>query len=985
MSDDHRFAASTFSDFFQIEELHRSQTGAVYSAHFKYDKKKYVLKERKLPELGRRKDIMNEVTLLRQLSHPNVVRCEGFFRDQSRRSLFIVLEYCGGGDLYCLIKSYEKANRCISEALIWHIFFQLCDGLKHLHENGIVHRDIKTMNVMCINEGEVVKLADLGVSRQLSEETLMLNTFYGTPLYLSPELVENKPYNEKTDIWSLGIILYEMASLVTPFRGATLMELGRNVMSGKYNPIPPGYSADLSKCIKWMLNCEMTHRPNIVQLLKFVEQRRDAQRIKLGGNNRIGGLHEAENRGASEELLLRTDCMEAAIFNYKKSKENKNAEDTDDEKDSLDGQLNTDTIRRKANLAGASTVHVNHHLNQSINSQSYDKPEQTNLTTSQDELESRFGDKLNPKKYTPLGKKKGEDGLRVSTIGPSGSAIVDNTMAPIAGIGGWNKDGSSMPDKSTSKDGTQFNIEGLPLTSRRHLSGPVSFVEQVLKLDNPKASKEAVKNSDAPGSAIVNRNEPNSLATHDTEAVSKIVILDKSATKIEKLAQVEGPEKKCISKPYSEKVNHKKIVSIDRQVIQSALRHENVALRKLFQARDFSVGLPGMSEEIRPAQSDGLEKQLRSNQRQSGDSTIEKKVRLSHKLIAFLENALETDAIDSNADEYDLLTVRHNGFNFLQSPTDAIVPDAADNARNRIDSPESGEVEDRQSRHIESKKEQSLPISVNDNRFVPVELRLDLKRHKASKLQKQSDALQVNADPPVEVSRDLLLDKRRTTRADNIQKPSHCTQNSSLAPALTLSPLKIAIRPSTAPPPKMSGRHQQPVSENLDHPNLSDVVSHSKGPVIQVFKEHDYRNHRAAHFRVKTPKQDHITSPRQELDAGKAHVRFLSRPHSAIINAKDYSSPVSPKEKGGYNEKLYPNNGLQLGGLHRINREAYASKEQLLPPNTHGFFADLAGNSNRPRRFHRKAPISSGDAHRGESSTSSEKRKNSEEHNVFII
>ena len=65
---------------------------------------------------------------------------------------------------------------------------------------------------MCKRGGRIVKIADLGVSRQLSEDTLLLNTFYGTPLYISPELVENKPYNEKAEIWSLGIILNEMSA-----------------------------------------------------------------------------------------------------------------------------------------------------------------------------------------------------------------------------------------------------------------------------------------------------------------------------------------------------------------------------------------------------------------------------------------------------------------------------------------------------------------------------------------------------------------------------------------------------------------------------------------------------------------------------------------------------------------------------------------------------------------------------------------------------
>ena len=77
------------------------------------------------------------------------------------------------------------------------------------------------MNLSCYQREftDIIYLGDLGVSRQVSEDTVMLKTFYGTPLYLSPELIENRPYNEKTDLWSMGIILYELASLRLPFRG----------------------------------------------------------------------------------------------------------------------------------------------------------------------------------------------------------------------------------------------------------------------------------------------------------------------------------------------------------------------------------------------------------------------------------------------------------------------------------------------------------------------------------------------------------------------------------------------------------------------------------------------------------------------------------------------------------------------------------------------------------------------------------------------
>ena len=101
-----------------------------------------------------------------------------------------------------------------------------------MHETGIVHRDLKPMNIFCSADFTHFKVGDLGVSRQVSEDTLMLQTFMGTPLYLSPELLENKLYNEKTDIWSLGVILYELCTLTTPFKGKSILSLAQNITKG---------------------------------------------------------------------------------------------------------------------------------------------------------------------------------------------------------------------------------------------------------------------------------------------------------------------------------------------------------------------------------------------------------------------------------------------------------------------------------------------------------------------------------------------------------------------------------------------------------------------------------------------------------------------------------------------------------------------------------------------------------------------------------
>eukprot|EP01039_Chlorochromonas_danica_P006718 gene6718-7427_t len=220
-----RFASCSFQkDFHSIQELFRSSAGVVYQAVFRYDGKAYVLKERKLAELGRRKDIMNEVKLLQQLHHPNVVRCEGWFRDLDRDCLFIVLEFCAGGDLAQMITSYRQQH-------------------KHFRD------------------------------RQLGEYTEMVHTFYGTPLYLSPEVLERRAYNEKTDLWSLGVVLYELAALQPPFQASSLVALSQVVLRGEYEPLPSRYSRTMTRCVRWLLTKDFRARPHINQVLDFLAEK----------------------------------------------------------------------------------------------------------------------------------------------------------------------------------------------------------------------------------------------------------------------------------------------------------------------------------------------------------------------------------------------------------------------------------------------------------------------------------------------------------------------------------------------------------------------------------------------------------------------------------------------------------------------------------------------------------------------------------------
>jgi len=175
------------------------------------------------------------------------------------------MDFADGGDLQSKIKAQKGKN--FSESLIIDWFTQICLSVKHIHDRKILHRDIKSQNIFLTKNG-LVKLGDFGIAKCLDGTLDKAKTIVGTPYYLSPEIVNNKPYAFKSDIWSLGILLYEMCALKMPFDGNSLPQLSLKISSGAYNPLPPCFSRELRNLVAWMLNKEINKRPNINEILK---------------------------------------------------------------------------------------------------------------------------------------------------------------------------------------------------------------------------------------------------------------------------------------------------------------------------------------------------------------------------------------------------------------------------------------------------------------------------------------------------------------------------------------------------------------------------------------------------------------------------------------------------------------------------------------------------------------------------------------------
>ena len=230
------------------------------------------------------KRLANEIKVMQKIIHPNLVSLIELKKTKSH--LYLVMEFCNGGDLTSCLKKYMQLyNKPFSEEIVQYLMRQIVSGLDALHSRNFLHRDLKLDNILCCFNSEndknslnmmrsTAKITDFGFATVLNKSSPLAHTVLGTPTNMDPSLLNNmeqrtrnEGYDQKADIWSLGTLCYEMLVGRNPFSGKSMKDLYNKVKVGTY-PLPNTLSREVVFFIEAMLQKDPKKRLGCKELLQ---------------------------------------------------------------------------------------------------------------------------------------------------------------------------------------------------------------------------------------------------------------------------------------------------------------------------------------------------------------------------------------------------------------------------------------------------------------------------------------------------------------------------------------------------------------------------------------------------------------------------------------------------------------------------------------------------------------------------------------------
>ena len=348
------------------ERIGKGAFSTIYKGFNKLNNQSVAIKEINYDNNKSIKAIASEFEILKNLSHENIIRLHETYYDKKLKNIYLVLDYYSIGDL----KNYLN-NKTLKENYCRKYMKQLSNGLNYLYDNNIIHRDLKPQNIL-VSDSYVLKITDFGFARYVNND-ILIKTICGSPMYMAPEIIKYKKYNNKSDLWSVGIIMYEMLFGCTPFKSSNFIELIKDINKYKFN-IPSTYTVSI-ECRELLFKLLQKNPENRIQWKDFFNNKwfiivNDDNKLLDFSINEFADLPNYKklvNNSLSKEFnsFRHNSIKEKDIFDNKNivmsinsSAEISSSEDEDEFFDSND-QFNLDNNDEKfINIKPNNTIHI---------------------------------------------------------------------------------------------------------------------------------------------------------------------------------------------------------------------------------------------------------------------------------------------------------------------------------------------------------------------------------------------------------------------------------------------------------------------------------------------------------------------------------------------------------------------------------------------------------------------------------------------------
>lgn len=259
-SDDHQ-QNWVLADFEIGGPLGKGKFGNVYLARTKKTHHVVALKvlfKSQIVKADMQHQLLRETEIHSRMRHPNILQMLGWFHDEKK--IYLILEYAAGGELFKLLRRQHRFDEVTTSKYV----YQVSRALRCCHRNEVIHRDLKPENILLDIHGNV-KISDFGWS--VHAPSLRRKTMCGTVDYLAPEIVRRRSYSEKVDVWTVGILTYELIVGSPPFESPTTEITYSRIASVLYK-IPHYVSPMASSFIKWILRRNPDERPSLDEVMR---------------------------------------------------------------------------------------------------------------------------------------------------------------------------------------------------------------------------------------------------------------------------------------------------------------------------------------------------------------------------------------------------------------------------------------------------------------------------------------------------------------------------------------------------------------------------------------------------------------------------------------------------------------------------------------------------------------------------------------------